>query len=341
MKMLRIVCFALSVAGFSSCGSTNEASAPKSSNYLDSTFVSGQRFAVLESLRVSQTVNEDQFQSLKSFTAKQRKNFPEGATWGKILEYSTEADDISNSIAVKLSSASQRTDFKVVEFYFKANVYNHSEHPVRSIRGYFEFLDEEGKGVGNTPTFSIEGPIAPGDSVTGLQLQYAHDKPTGNELSDKKLSEFRDQLDQWVQIAKTKDPERFRFVRLDLELEGGLSPAEYALGVTKGADQGGEKKLKLYDWADANKEWMDKLKQPLGGASVVVTPVLTTKWEISHGKWLIFDRIAKVEKYFVANQKVPAQNFNPANPEGRLVKHEIIDFWNWPMEIRLYQGESW
>lgn len=328
-----------------SCGGGSDKPSPK--NYLDSLYRPALRVAVLESLRVGKVINEESFQALKSFTGRNSKKIAESWKWGDVLTSANGYAEMDNKLRVFTASVSESTDMKVVEFHYKVTLENNLAVPVQSVRGYFELLDSEGKVAGQTPEFVIEGPVAAHDSIVGLRLEYAHDKPTGNELSDKKLSEFREQLDEWVKIVSQKDPARFRFVKLDLELENGLSQDAYWLktdkerGTTTLSREAAPKRPALYAWTDKQKEMMGHLTAPMSGWYMIVTPVLTNKVEATHGKWLIFDRLEKIKKYYVGQKDVPSSSFNPAGKTGELRIREIIDFWGWPMEIRIYEGESW
>lgn len=344
--MNRIAFFLLGVYAllWVACGGSDKG--PAQSNYLDSAYVSGSRVAVLESLRVSKTVDEVGFQALKDFTARNNRQIPKGWNWRQVEESARGYEEMNEGLVVKVASANQMTDMKVVEFHFHVSVVNGLDVPVQSVRGYFEILNTEGKAVGRTPDFAIEGPVEVGDSLTELRLEFAHDKPTGNELSDKKLSDFRDQLDEWVRIVNMQKTDKFRFVKLDLVLANGLSQDEYWLADAKErakltvAQQAATKRPALYAWTDKHIDYFNKMQQPLSGYFMVVTPVLTHKVEATHGKWLIFDRMDKIKKYYVGQKDVPTKAFNPETTKGKLLLREIIDFWGWPMEIRIYEGDA-
>lgn len=328
-----------------SCGGGDKA--PAHANYLDTVYAPGSRVAVLESLRVSKSVDEEGFQALKDFTARNNRRIPKTWAWQIVLESAEGYRDMQNGLTVKIQSAHQTTDMKVVEFHFMVMVENHLSVPVQGVRGYFEILNSEGEAIGETPVFGLEGPIAAGDSLVGMRLEFAHDKPTGNELSDKKLSDFRNQLDEWVRVVNMQKPDKFRFVKIDALLANGMTEDDYWLADPKDRKQvsvtqmAGSKRPALYGWTDKNIAYFEKMKDPLSGYFMVVTPVLTAHFETSHGKWLIFDRMEKIRKYYIGQKHVPEKAFNPAEVKGTLKAREVIDFWGWPMEIRIYEGDSW
>ena len=71
---------------------------------------------------------------------------------------------------------------------------------------------------------------------------------------------------------------------------------------------------------------------------VEVTPVLTDRGEASHGNYLLYDRIRKIRKVLIVQGKVPSRFIHGSRSKDKLRLMEIVDFWNWPMEVRIYEA---
>jgi len=164
----------------------------------------------------------------------------------------------------------------------------------------------------------------------------------GNELNDPRKEAFRDTLDKMVKVAQKYTAKNFRFDLADIRLESGLSPEEEALGLKPPVgDEASESKRKnpnIQKWIKDNKEWMDKLNESMSPYFVEVTPVLTDRGEASHGNYLLYDRIRKIRKVLIVQGKVPSRFIHGSRSKDKLRLMEIVDFWNWPMEVRIYEA---
>ena len=188
------------------------------------------------------------------------------------------------------------------------------------------------------------GPIAAGAGTAALRLEYALYKPTGNELNDPRNQGVRDTLEQIEQIVKRKDLHAFKFRLHDLTLANGMRPGRFwLLPLEKRAEHPDlpavpeNKHTPLLKWAEIHADWIEKLGPSNSPYNIMLSPVLTDKVEASHGPMLILDRVKKVEDFFVGQKHVSKANVNDATAGKRLLFEEIIDFWNWPMEIRIYE----
>jgi hypothetical protein len=217
---------------------------------------------------------------------------------------------------------------------------------IGKFRANIAWLNEKGESVAKTPSFTVVGPIAAGESIAGLRLEYAMYKATGNELNDPKLQALRDTLEVIEEIYKHKDLKAFRIQVLDLELANGINPAAYWLMPVAEREQLQDKpavktsdRTPLLKWADQNEAWIEKLKGYNSPYSLLLSPVLTERVEVSHGKNLILDRVGKVFAFFNGQKQIPRGNIHDATKGRKLEVSEIIDFWDWPIEVRIYNAE--
>jgi hypothetical protein len=112
-----------------------------------------------------------------------------------------------------------------------------------------------------------------------------------------------------------------------------LPPKELA---TKQAAKDWPSPQPLLNWASKNKDWVKKLQNPVGPDYLMVTPILTDKYEATHGTYLLFDRIDKFTGFFTGQLHIPSEKII-SSPTGKMVLNEVLDFWKWPMELRIYK----
>jgi hypothetical protein len=147
-------------------------------------------------------------------------------------------------------------------------------------------------------------------------------------------------------IAKRKDLSSFGLQVSSLRLANGLSPSEYWLKPAaerqqlKAKAQPQPTEIALLKWADSNELWIKKLQNGSGPHNLHITPVLTERGEVSNGKMLILDRTKKVYDFFNLQKHIPNGNINKDVSGKHLVLLQAIDFWDWPMEISIYESEQ-
>lgn len=251
---------------------------------------------------------------------------------------------MQSGIGLKVESFSLHTDQKIVEVRIVLGIENKMELALGKLRANIAWLDEGGKIVSHTPSFTVEGPIPAGGALNNLRLEYSIYKATGNELNDPRLQALRDTLEIIEDIAKRKDLTAFKLCLHDFQLANGLSPAAYWLMPVEERSQHPDlpavkpgDRMPLLKWADKNEATLLKMREHNSAYNLMLSPVITERVEASHGKNLILDRVGKVQTYFTSTQQIPSSNINDGTAGRKLVMEEIIDFWNWPMEIRVYE----
>lgn len=325
-------------------GSIKQTDGAAVGGYLDSAYVSKTYRASMDSIQASSGITEGEFKQLQGFMRDYRERIQGHPTYRELLASATGLDAMRSGIVLKVESFSLHTDQKIVEVRIVLGIENKMDLALGKLRANVAWLDEGGKVVTHTPSFTVEGPIAAGGTVANLRLEYPLYKPTGNELNDPKLQAARDTLELVEQIAKRKDLSAFKLCLHDFQLANGLSPAAYWLMPveerSKHPDLPAVKpsdRMPLLKWAEKNKATLEKLVVHDSPYNLMLSPVITERVEASHGKNLILDRVGKVHAYFTTNQHIPASNINDGTVGRKVVLEEIIDFWNWPMEIRVYE----
>lgn len=329
-----------------SCGGKPETSVAKGAGgYLDTAYVSKSYRAHMDSIQSSSDIEPADFKQLQGYMREFRDSIAGHPTYRELLERAKGLKEMRNAaIGMKVKSMSIHHDQKWVEIRLVLTFVNEMATTLGGFRGEISWLDEAGKKVTATPFFSVRGPIAPGDSIRDLRLEYVMYKPTGNELNDPRNQALRDTLEGVEAVAKKKDLNAFRFKLLDIRLQSGLTPGQYWLKSAEERkridDQGGKmmpEPMQLLQWAKEREDWMTKLQAHNSPYNLVISPVLTTQVEASHGKKLILDRVQKVYDFFDREQQIHKANINQSTTGKRLLLAEYVDFWNWPMDIRIYQ----
>lgn len=327
-------------------GSSGEKDTMAETHVLKEKFAPATYSSLLDSAKTSGELSEEDHGLVLGFIRDHATIIPKGHTLQSLLDGAKGLDNMLNDeISVQVTKANITTDRKIYGFHLHVEATNQSETAVSSLRGYLQWLSLEGEVLKNSPVFSMRGKLPPEGKLDKALLQTAYYKPTGNELNDPKLKAWRDTLKLMEKSAGNFDSTRFRFQLTDLRLANGLSPERYWLKPPtereelKTAEAEKVRPASLQSWPKKNKEWVEKLTAGLGEHYLEVTPILTNKGEGTHGEYLLFDRINKVEKFFRTQAKVPSRRINPTGMDGKLVHFEEVDFWKWPMELRIYESE--
>ena len=348
MSPLRLSLLTLSLAlSLLNCGgSAAESTQSARTNVLQEVFQPATYPALLDSAEGSGELSPADHALLLAFIQQNATAIPAERSLQSLLDGAKGLQHMrTQGLEVRVDKARITSDRKIYGFHLDLVATNATEATIRRARGQIQWLDPEGQVLKTSPTFSIRGDIPPGDSTRDILLETAYYKPTGNELNNAAQKAWRDTLRSMEQGTGAGDPARFRFQLLDLQLANGLSPDRYWL---KSADERASvaqesvpetRPMGLLDWAKRNPDWISKLGAGLGEHYLVLTPILTNKGELTHGDYLLFDRIRKVRDFFVKQQKVPGRRINPASRDGELVHFEEIDFWKWPMELRIYAAD--
>lgn len=329
------------------CGGGSEAeTASSSTNIMEEVFAPATYAKLLDSAKASGELPAGDHQLLLDFIRSNSRVIPAERSLGSLLEGAKGLKDMENGgFEVRVRKINITTDRKIYGFHMSLVGTNQSEATIRRVRGYIRWIDTKEGTLKTSPRFSIVGDIAPGDSIDNILLQTAYYRPTGNELNIASKKAWRDTLKMMEQSAGNLKQERFQFVLQDLELSNGLSPARYWLKSAAERQevaaqiQEREKIPGLKPWCRENGEWLDKLRAGLGEHYMELTPVLTNKGEGTHGKYLIFDRLRKVKEFLTTYHKVPGRRINPGPLGGELVYFTDVDFWGWPMELRIFQHD--
>ncbi len=312
--------------------------------YLDSTYVSKTYRATMDSIHHSSGISEEDFKALQGFMRDYRDSIQGAPTYRSLLASAQGINEMKDGLSLKVESMNLHHVQKIVEIRLVLAIQNNLDEAISKAWVDIGWLDGKGKKLCNTPAFAVAGPIAPGASIGKLRLEYTMYKPTGNELNDPRQQAARDTLEMLEDIAKGKDLNGFKLRVHDLQLACGLRPAQFWL-MPK------EERLKLQDlpavpenkrpqllkWVEQNEPLIERLKDHSSALSLAVIPVITERVEASHGKNLLLDRIGKVRDYFIIQKLIPGSNINTAVQGKVLLKEEILDYWNWPMEIRIYE----
>ncbi len=329
------------------CGdSTEKNDNSTETNLLKSEFAPATYASLLDSSASSGELSQQDHALVLQFIKDHATVIPKGHTLQSLLDGAKGlAFMLNEGISVEVTKANTTTDRKIYGFHLHLAAHNQCETGISGLRGYLEWLSVEGESLKNSPVFSISGKLPPEGTLDNVLLQTAYYKPTGNELNSPKLNAWRDTLKLMEKSVGNFDSTRFRFHLTDLQLSNGLSPETYWLQPPAEREQlkGAEAKVSpptgLQGWPKKNKDWMDKLTAGLGEHYLEITPILTNKGEGTHGEYLLFDRIKKVEHFFKTQAKVPARRINPTGLNGKLVHFEEVDFWKWPMELRIYESD--
>lgn len=323
------------------CGGSDSSETPKK-DFLDSMYNAATYRTMLDSIRIYENLNTGELDQFKAYM-RSNGNFI-NSEWS-YRDIHTNAQSFARTmeapIEMTLEGMTPLTDRKIVEFRMDLDFKNTTDLDVHRFHGQVVWLDEKGGELDRSPRFAVDQSLKPGQSTGRLRLQYAYYRPTGNEMNQPKNEALRRKVDDMLNLAKAKDSSRFKLEISDLLLEGGITAREYFRLPPKKrtASQAAAKwppARPLLSWASKNKDWIEKLKNPVGPHFLMVTPILTDKFESTHGTYLLFDRIDKFTGFFVGQQHIPSAKIIGA-PTGKLVLNEVLDFWKWPMELRIYE----
>ncbi len=328
------------------CRNGTEKNTTAETNLLQTDFAPATYASLLDSAVASGELSEEDRELVLQFIRNHSTSIPEGHTLHSLLQGARGMEFMLNEgISVRVSKGNVTTDRKIYGFHLHLIARNKCETGITGLRGYIQWLNSEGEILKNSPVFSIRGKLPPEEMMDNVLLQTAYYKPTGNELNSPKLNAWRDTLELMEKSVENFDSSRFKFRLIDIRLSNGLTPSQYWLkplkerSEFKNAEVESQTPARLQSWPKKNKDWIQKLTTGLGEHYLEITPILTNKGEGTHGEYLLFDRIKKVERFFRLHVKVPAQRINPANKSGQMVHYEEVAFWNWPMELRIYQSE--
>lgn len=311
--------------------------------YLDSAYHSKGYRVAMDSIREGSGISKEDFKSLQGFMRQFRDSIQGHPTYRDLLERAQGLESMrKGGVDLRLKSMGLHHVQKLVEVRLVMGFTNKADKPLGGFRAEVEWLNAEGKPVAVTPAFSVIGPIAPGDSITGLRMEYVQYKPTGNELNDPRNQARRDTLEAIEEIAKSKNLNAFRLRVLDTHLGNGLTPGQYWM-----REKAEREKLdaqpavkpemvNLLKWADKHEDLVAQLGNHASDLTLLVSPVITDRVEASHGKNLILDRIQKVKDFFHVQKGVNYSKMVSDVGGKRLVRSDYVDYWNWPMEVRVY-----
>lgn len=313
--------------------------------YLDSAYVSQDYRMAMDSIRLGSGVSTAELKQLQGYMREFRDSIQGHPTYRELLARAKGLEKMrEGGVEMRVSGMSLHHVQKQVEVRLVLTFMNTLSMPLGGLRGEVHWLDEQGKKVATSPSFSVQGPIAAGDSISGLRLEYALYKPTGNELNDPRNQAARETLEAVEAIAKLKNLGLFRFKLLDIQLVSGLSPGQYWLRTEEERRlldhqplDAKAKPLPLLQWVEAHEDWITKLHSHSSEYGLMISPVITPRVEAGHGKNLVLDRTAKVFAFFHEQKRIPKSNINRSIAGKRLVLASYIDYWNWPMEIRIYK----
>ena len=346
MNLLKILLPALFLMVLSACGDGGGETAAAETNLLSEEFAPATYASYLDSAKGSGEIDAADHDLVLGFIRANATVIPKGHTLGSLLDGAKGLSAMeSGGVKVMATKANITTDRKIYGFHIHLEAHNETDIAISSLRGYLQWLSEEGDVLKNSPVFSMRGDLPPGGVIDKVLLETAYYRPTGNELSDPNNKAWRDTLKLMEKATGNFDSTRFRFQLVDVQLANGLRPVQYWLKPPAERESLKEAKAEtsrpksLQDWPKRNKDWMEKLTAGLGGHYLEITPILTNKGELTHGEYLLFDRINKVEKFFIRQAKVPSRRVNPTGIGGKLVHFEEVDFWKWPTELRIYASE--
>jgi hypothetical protein len=325
-----------------SCGGSGTSESQKKS-FLDSLYRPAGYRTMLDSLRIYENLNSGDLDQLKAFM-RENADYLTGKWTYRDLHTNAAgyARTMQAPVGMDIQGLTPRTDRKIAEFRFDLKFKNQSGLPLRRFHARVIWIDEEGNELDRSPRFAVDQKLDPDQSTPELRLQYAYYRPTGNEMNETKNEELRRKVDAMLQQAKGKsiDSARFRLEVSDLLLDNGLGVAEYWRMTPQqqaaAPPNSWPAAVPLLSWADKNKDRVAKLQNPVGSQFLMVTPILTDKFEATHGTYLIFDRIDKFSGFFIGQLHIPSEKIIQ-DPAGKLIHTEVLDFWKWPMEIRIYE----
>lgn len=327
------------------CTEKAEEKAVALGDYLDSAYVSKGYRAAMDSIHESSGISDADFKQLQGYMREFRDSIHGHPTYRDLLDRAKGLHEMrAGGVVASVKSMSLHHVQKLIEVRLVMTFTNQMSMPLAGFRGEISWLDSTGKNVAAAPGFSVIGPILPGDSIDDLRLEYAIYKPTGNELNDPRNQAARDTLEAIEKIAKRKDLKAFGFKVLDVRLGNGLTPGQYWLHnkeeraeLDKNPLVEAPKKMPLLKWVDVQEPLITQLESHSSEYSLMISPVITERVEAGNGPRLIQDRTQKVFDFFNGQKRIPRSNINKGTAGKKLVLAEYIDYWNWPMEVRIYR----
>ncbi|MEM6272287.1 MAG: hypothetical protein AAF998_22810 [Bacteroidota bacterium] len=340
-RIVFLFCLTLSVLACPSCGDTQAPETAKP-NFLDSLYNPARYRALLDSLQRYEILTPVEMDDFKAYM-RENGDFITGEwTYGDIHTNAQGSRQMLDApIGLTINGLTPRTDRKIVEFRFELDFKNVTAVDLQRFHAVLVTLDTEGKELDRSPRFSVAESLAPEQSSGELRLQYAYYRPTGNEMNQPKNERQRRKVDAMLQQARDFDPDNYRLEVSDVLLANGMTARAYwRLRPEDQAQQASapvrSTQIGLLKWADQNPEWIAKLRDPVSKFYLCPTPILTDKYESTHGPYLIFDRIEKFNGFFTGQKKVPRRKIT-GSTQGKLLLDEMIDFWGWPTELRIYE----
>ena len=346
MKSIRLLTSLLVLMMLAACGAQQESDEKVDRGYLDSAYVSGTYRKAMDSLQANEALPQKDLKTLQRFMRDHRDSIFGHPTYGEILANAKSYKEmLSSGIGLTVQSMSVRKVQKANEVRFVLGFENLLGQPIQRFSGDVLWKNEEGEPLCKSPAFTIVGPLEQGGKVQDLKLEYAYDRPMGNEMNDPRKAAFRDTLVMMEKLAKLKNLSLFEFRLSDAVLGNGLSLEQYYMRSPKDQQalpqqEKPKKVMQVVDWAKKNEQWINWLRRTDAKYKLSVMPVLTEKSEYGHGPFLIFDRCAKVKAFFNVQKIIPGSHLKIMIPRmrgRRLVLNERVEFWNWPMEIRIFE----
>ena len=167
--MNRIVIFSVLVLVsilWSCDGANKQDDAPGVGGYLDSAYVSKTYRATMDSIHASSGISEDEFKQLQGFMRDYRERIQGHPTYRQLLASATGLHAMQSGIGLQVESFSLHTDQKIVEVRLVLGIENKMDLALGKLRANVAWLDEEGKIVSHTPSFSVVGPIPAGGRLS-------------------------------------------------------------------------------------------------------------------------------------------------------------------------------
>lgn len=345
MKRIHLIASLLFLVVISAC--SKEANESKTERgYLDSAYFSKTYRISMDSLQAQKALEESDLKVLQRFMRDFRDSIYGHPTYSELLANAkTLLEKEKTGLSMTVTEMSVRKVQKMDEIRFVLSFENTLGLDLSRFSGDIIWKGENGEKVCTSPAFTIMGPLKANEKIEGMRLEYAFDKPTGNQLNDPRQSAFRDTLLLMEKIGKTNDLSKFEFRLADVVLSNGLSLKQYYCRSPKDqevlpeAENEKGKVIQMVDWAKKNELWIQKLQRTDAEYKLSIMPILTDKTEFGHGKFFVFDRCEKVKAFFNIQKQIPGSHIRTMMPRmaGRaMVLNERVEFWNWPMEIRIF-----
>lgn len=330
------------------CGNNKEeASGQEARGWLDSAYFSKTYRQAMDSLQQQEpAIEASDLSSLQSFMRDYRDSIQGHPTYGQLLDNAKSLKTIKKSgIGMTVESMNIRKEQKMVEIRFVLKFENKSNLTLDRFSGSLVWLNANKEPICKSPAFTVMGPFKAGDKSESLKLEYAYSKPTGNEMNDPKNAAFRDTLAMMDASYKLKDLSLFDFQFADAQLPGDWALNSYFFRAPEAQQQiaqaqSATKPIQILDWSRQNEVWIQRLQSKDAQYKLAVMPVLTDKTEMGHGKFFIIDRCEKVKAFFTDQKRIPGSHIKcmwPRIPGMRMVFNQRMEYWNWPMEIRIFE----